>query len=189
MTSAFGSYVMSVVNVFPKNQLRNEETKLNYDNNKRKSLLPRQNGCHFADSIFKFILLNENCFHCDSNFSQICSQGSNWYSLALVQVMAENRDPSHHLNQWWSSIYASLSFGELFLLIWSKQKKTIMSFDIRRTIVGNKIVDHSDVVGASSVCAAPTTSSFLTQHLASMDWAKTTARWDETHLSLGIWCA
>ena len=33
---------------------------------------------------------------------------------------------------------------------------------IRRTVVGNKIVDHSDVVGASPVGAAPTTSSFST---------------------------
>ena len=32
----------------------------------------------------------------------------------------------------------------------------------RRTFVGNKIVDHSDVVGASPVGAAPTTSSFST---------------------------
>ena len=34
--------------------------------------------------------------------------------------------------------------------------------DISRTLVGNKIVDHSDVVGASPVGAAPTTSSFST---------------------------
>ena len=33
---------------------------------------------------------------------------------------------------------------------------------IWRTLVGNKIVDHSDVVGASPVGAAPTTSSFPT---------------------------
>ena len=32
--------------------------------------------------------------------------------------------------------------------------------NIRRTLVGNKIVDYSDVVGASPVGAAPTTSSF-----------------------------
>ena len=31
---------------------------------------------------------------------------------------------------------------------------------IRRTLEGNKIIDHSDVVGASPVGAAPTTSSF-----------------------------
>ena len=37
--------------------------------------------------------------------------------------------------------------------------------NIRRTLVRNKIVDHSDVVavvGASPVAAAPTTSSFST---------------------------
>ena len=33
---------------------------------------------------------------------------------------------------------------------------------IRRTLVGNQIVDHSDVIGASPVGAAPTTSSFST---------------------------
>ena len=34
--------------------------------------------------------------------------------------------------------------------------------NIRRTLVGNKIVDNEDVVGASPVCAAPTTSSLST---------------------------
>ena len=34
--------------------------------------------------------------------------------------------------------------------------------NIRRTSVGNEIVNHSDVVGASPVGAAPTTSSFST---------------------------
>ena len=34
--------------------------------------------------------------------------------------------------------------------------------NIRRTLVGDKIVYHSDVVGASPVGAAPTSSSFLT---------------------------
>ena len=49
--------------------------------------------------------------------------------------------------------------------------------NIRRILVGNKIVDNSDVVGASPVGAAPTASSFSTYHLvASMDCAKSTAR-------------
>ena len=61
-------------------------------------------------------------------------------------------------------------------------------FNISRTLIGNKIVDHSDVAGASPVGAAPTTSSLSTWHLASMDWAMTTARRDEKHLCLGIWC-
>ena len=34
--------------------------------------------------------------------------------------------------------------------------------NVRRTLVGNKIVDNSDVVGASPVGAAPTTSSLST---------------------------
>ena len=59
---------------------------------------------------------------------------------------------------------------------------------ISRTLVGNKIVDNSDVVGASPVGAAPTTSSFWTQHLASMYGTKTTARLYKKHLNFGIWC-
>ena len=42
-------------------------------------------------------------------------------------------------------------------------------------------ISHTLVVGA-----APTTSSFSTKRLASMDWAKTTARRDTRHLRLGI---
>ena len=34
--------------------------------------------------------------------------------------------------------------------------------NIRGTLIGNQIVDHSDVVGASGVGPAPTTSSFST---------------------------
>ena len=34
--------------------------------------------------------------------------------------------------------------------------------NIRRNLAGNKFVDHSDVIGASPVGAAPTTSSFST---------------------------
>ena len=34
--------------------------------------------------------------------------------------------------------------------------------NIRRTLVGNKVVDHSDVDGAPPVGATPTTSSFST---------------------------
>ena len=46
--------------------------------------------------------------------------------------------------------------------------------NIRRAWVGNEIVDHSDVAGASPVDAAPTTSSFSIEHLASTYCAKTT---------------
>ena len=76
----------------------------------------------------------------------------------------------------WKSILSIASYGqhlwydELNELIYRKIS------NIRRTAIGNKIVDHSDVVGASPVGAAPTTSSFSTWHLASRDSAKTAAR-------------
>ena len=36
----------------------------------------------------------------------------------------------------------------------------LQTSNVSRILVGNKIVDHSDVVGSSPVGAAPTTSSF-----------------------------
>ena len=45
------------------------------------------------------------------------------------------------------------------LYLYLRYRKTS---NISHTLVGNKIVDHSDVVGASAVGAAPTTSSFST---------------------------
>ena len=67
--------------------------------------------------------------------------------------------------------------------------------NLRRTLVSNKIIDHSDVVGASPVGAAPNTSSFSTQHLASRDSAKTAVKtvresfkcWDLVCLILETW--
>ena len=58
--------------------------------------------------------------------------------------------------------------------------------NISHILVGSDIVDHPDVVGASPVGAAPTSSSFLTYHLASIYCVKTTARLDEKHLSLAF---
>ena len=55
-------------------------------------------------------------------------------------------------------------------------------YNISRIVVGNKIVDYSDVVGASPVGAVPTTPSFPTLHLVSIDWAQKTARRDENHV-------
>ena len=53
-------------------------------------------------------------------------------------------------------------YGEMMLLKVFLIKNYRETSNIRRTLVGNKIVDHSDVVGASPVGAAPTTSSFST---------------------------
>ena len=73
--------------------------------------------------------------------------------------------PCHFLSQCWPK--SMLSYGvtrpqcvnmiNLHCFIKYRQVS-----NIRHTLVGNKIVDHSDVVGASPVGAAPTTSSFST---------------------------
>ena len=52
---------------------------------------------------------------------------------------------------------SSFHSGNAVCTFWYRQVS-----NIRRTLVGNKITDHSDVVGASPVGAAPTTSSFST---------------------------
>ena len=70
----------------------------------------------------------------------------------------------------------------------------IMSLHTVKSL-GNRIVYHSDVVRASPVGTAPTTSSFLTLHMASLDWTKTTFKirwetlkwWDLMYLILDVW--
>ena len=110
---------------------------------------------------------------------------------------------------WWHVPFADLYLAQaqMILNLWWHQTSNISC-----TLVGNKIVDYSDVVGAlpvgtapttssfwtkhrapmnwakTPVGAAPTISSFWTKHLASMNWAKTkSAWWDEKHLGFGIW--
>ena len=62
----------------------------------------------------------------------------------------------HHLNHWGRAMHICVSeLGQHFF----EYRKTS---SIRCTLVGNKSVNHSDVVGASPVGAAPTTSSFPT---------------------------
>ena len=79
-----------------------------------------------------------------------------------VQIKPDCRHRRSHMGTscYSTSVHASFprpNFGPL------GQKKTYRKVsNIRRTLVGNKIVDHSDVVGASPVGAAPTISSFST---------------------------
>ena len=67
------------------------------------------------------------------------------------------------INMKGSELYCSIvvKFSDLHNTLFP-EKEYRKTSNIRRTLVGNKIVDHSDVVGASPVGAAPTTSSFST---------------------------
>ena len=50
----------------------------------------------------------------------------------------------------------------LRIIMYQQQFRYRQTFNRSWTLVGNKVVDHSDVVGASPVGAAPNTTSFST---------------------------
>ena len=56
------------------------------------------------------------------------------------------------------------------IMLWPWYVENIyrQTYHIRRKLLGNIIADHADVAGASPVGAAPTMSSFSTQHVASI---------------------
>ena len=92
------------------------------------------------------------------------------------------------LSEKWQPYCLSLNVLTLMWYHCSVRKWTLnyrQTSNIRHTSTG-KIFDHSDVVGASHVGIAPTTSSLSTWHLASTDFANTTARRDKKHLSFGF---
>ena len=112
-----------------------------------------------------------------------CKIALRWMSMdltddksTLVQVMAWCRQaPSHYLSQCWHrymwpyDVTRPQWVEEIPLFhycdfMWLKI--TVKSCNISYTVVGNKIVDHSDVVGASPVDAAPM-SAMLQLHLHS----------------------
>ena len=80
-------------------------------------------------------------------------------SMPCLLMSGLLKSPWHQ--QFWCWLY---QIGRVLVLYKndSVQFYGIMHSDISRTLVGNKIVDNSDAVGASPVGAAPTTSSFST---------------------------
>ena len=85
--------------------------------------------------------------------------------ICVTQLQYVHKLYESFISLWF--IYVNWVIGSLALVAdlmsshWLNQYYRKVS-NISRTLVGNKIVDHSDVVGASPVGAAPTTSSFST---------------------------
>ena len=81
------------------------------------TLRPKQNGCHFGDSIFNDFSVNENLSY-NYNCTEICSLGSNWQycSIGPDNGLGAKQATSHYLNQSWLDyrhIFASLGLNEL----------------------------------------------------------------------------
>ena len=66
------------------------------------------------------------------------------------------------LTETWTILSMILKHFFFNWVLWENFLIYCQASNISRILEGNKTVDHSDVVGASPVGAAPTTSSFLT---------------------------
>ena len=77
-----------------------------------------------------------------------------WFINSIVEFCVKKSRVWKIVNLQLKSVWCNCLF-----MPWIYYRKTS---NISRTLVGNKIVDNSDVVGASPVGAAPTTSSFST---------------------------
>ena len=126
---------------------------------------------------------------CADGWPLLCqrSRTTQWAAVIThnnVGQVAQKSGKQRNKGHWWLSHGSLYKLTEIHSIMIDYHKTP----NISRSSVGNKVVDNSDVVGASPVGAASTTSSFSTQQLASMDWAKTTARGYKKHLNFGIWC-
>ena len=132
---------------------------------------------------------------------------SSWWWLSLIGWAHTQNDPyindiQHGKWEWaWNgtiprnkgnTIVENWTLGRWFLRQYKDYKMLMPKYhktsNISHIFAGNKTVNHTDVVGALPVGPAPTTSSFLPKQLALTQWAETTARRDEKHLSFGISC-
>ena len=109
------------------------------------------------------------------SLTHICVTRPQWVNIVSL---LETRDRGFCLNGssinhskyfitfWKNIVTVGMSFCQNWNASSNKNGMLLLSlsrvFNISRTLVGNKIVDYSDVVGASPVGAAPTTSSFST---------------------------
>ena len=83
-----------------------------------------------------------------------CPNGIHLRASSLEDIYTNQQN---QIKIWYLKITSIFPRGQ-----WVNSCRYHKTSNINRTLVGNKIVDNSDVVGASPVGAAPTTSSFST---------------------------
>ena len=87
----------------------------------------------------------------------------------IMDIHNHNTIMDIHTNYEYPKFEGLFTFGFLYILYnstWLNCKKKILpniKYKAHLSTAGNKLVDHSDVVGALPVAAAPTTSSFSTK--------------------------
>ena len=106
-------------------------------------------------------MYRERCCHLAEYFTDARKANGEEYEPDTLQMR------KFSINRYLKSKGREYDLSDKHMFRLSKQtlvakKKYRKVSNIRRTLIGSKIVDHSDVVGASPVGAAPTTSSFST---------------------------
>ena len=112
--------------------------------------------CRFWCPLFNQLLYKIQCYAIPWQ-SQSLENTWNRHNSSRRDSLCSQCHPRPSLNKTWvrPAIFPVIS---LFCHVWIYHQTS----NISCTLVGNKIVDHSDVVGAVPVSAAPTTSSFPT---------------------------
>ena len=82
------------------------------------------------------------------------------FMIFIVLVLAISLVFRYFTTQTWELIH--ILWYDIISLYGTRQTGYRQTFNIRSILVSIKLVDHSDVVGASPVGAAPTKSSFST---------------------------
>ena len=147
-----------------------EDNTIHVDILRLNTLQPTQNGRHFADNTFKRIFLNESARISIKISLKFVPEGTINNIPALVQIMAWRRPGDKPLSEpMVVRFLAHICITHVPILVTQVSHNSYRPSDtyrqvsnIRRTLVGIKIVDNSDVVGASPVGAVPTTSSLST---------------------------
>ena len=156
------------------------------------TLRQRQNGRHFRDDIFKCIFLFENVWIWIKISLKFVPKVRINNIPALVQIMAWRRIGDKPLSE--------PMMVNLLTHICVTRPQWVKTSNIRRTLVGNKIVDHSDVVGEVPTGATSSFSFFnyifiidLIPGFNGLDKDKCKMRqetckvWDLVHIILEIW--
>ena len=92
-----------------------------------------------------------------------CDASEKWYPTCQISVLFTTIFVTHHAGNLISMLMVFKNCLDICIFIITRNLFTYRQVsNIRCTLIGNKIVDYLDVVGASPVGAAPTTSLFST---------------------------
>ena len=105
-------------------------------------------------------LVTHICWYTYHDRPRLCTVSTILYSLCMLVMYILPHPQSFLMSLWQWYLYTNVVEVTLMNMdIWTPYVHYELNRTARNAIVGNKMVDHSDVAGAPPVGAAPTTSS------------------------------